>query len=128
MMDSDDAPIETMVSSEEWEHATADAWSAYEDLLNALRHAVHFESNIESLDLALDSLFKLGEIWTMISQDDKDTRLPFRQQSEIDLVSTLIRLASYTSPFDESFSQLHHAFCEIAHRCPPPANSFVLKR
>lgn len=82
------------------------AWAAYADLLGLLRGTIHLEGPGDPVDAAMERLFAIAEAW--VTAEDV---LPFSRQSEIDLVSTLLALASYSSKGPE-FARLSEAFAE----------------
>lgn len=95
-----------------------EAWSNYSDLVNALRRSIHLED--ESVDIVIQSLFKIGGIWAQFSLSEPEIQdsvrfrslLPFADQTQIDMVRTLLGIAAY-SENDSSFSELQIAFDSI---------------
>jgi hypothetical protein len=89
----------------------AAAWAAYADLLGLLRGTIHLDGPVDPVDVALDRLFAIAEAWSVASVTGSDDALPFARPSEVDLVSTLLAVASYSTPGPD-ISRLAEAFFE----------------
>lgn len=124
MTEDVDAPADCAISSNEWDQIVTDSWAAYENLLTALQNSIHYETSADTIEIALEALFKIGEVWTVHSRFQLSNRLPFSKQSEIDLIATLMSLASYSSPAEDLFIQLQQAFLETTQRSKSNALPF----
>ena len=112
------AELPGSLSVPELERLNGEARQAYVELLDALRAAIHLNEGAETVSSALESLMIIAECWAVAraSSESEPFGLPFSRQSEIDLVATLLGLASYSFPFDDSFAPLREAFLETTSR------------
>jgi hypothetical protein len=93
------------------------AWAAYADLLGLLRGTIHLDGPADPVDAAIERLFAIAEAWAAAAEPGSDDALPYSRRSEVDLVSTLLAVASY-SPGGRDFRRLAEAFVEAVESIP----------